>query len=99
MAMPVTPEEVRHIALLSRLQLTEKEIGTYAEQLSGILDYAAKLNELDTSKVEPTFHAVPLENVFREDHPGEPLPLEDALRNSARSRGAFFEVPKVADGS
>lgn len=97
--MAVTPEEVKHIALLSRLELTGEEISTYAGQLSEILEYAAKLNELDTSKVEPTFHAVPLENVFREDRPGKPLPLEDALMNTARPRGAFFEVPKVADGS
>jgi len=97
--MAVTNEEVKHIALLSRLDLTEEEIQMYTEQISQILDYAAKLNQLDTSQVDPTFHAVPLQNVFREDHPGDPLPAADALANSARSRGAFFEVPKVADGS
>ncbi len=97
--MAVTTEEVKHIALLSRLELTEQEIAMYTEQLSEILDYAAKLNELDTSQVGPTFHAVPLENVFREDHPGIPLALDDALMNTARARGAFFEVPKVADGT
>jgi aspartyl-tRNA(Asn)/glutamyl-tRNA(Gln) amidotransferase subunit C len=97
--MAVTSEEVKHIALLSRLDLSSEEIAIYTEQLSEILDYATKLNELDTTHVEPTFHAVPLENVFREDCPGEPLSLEDALMNSARARGAFFEVPKVADGA
>jgi len=97
--MSVTREEVRHIALLSRLDLSEAEIDRFTAQISQILDYAAKLNELDTTNVEPTFHAVPLENVFREDVPGQPLPLADALGNSAATRGSFFEVPKVADGS
>ncbi|MCA9412100.1 MAG: Asp-tRNA(Asn)/Glu-tRNA(Gln) amidotransferase subunit GatC [Candidatus Omnitrophica bacterium] len=97
--MSVTREEVKHIALLSRLELTEEEMDRYAEQLSAILDYAAKLNELDTAGVEPLFHAVPVENVFRPDVPGKPIPLESALQNSARTKDAFFEVPKVADGS
>jgi aspartyl-tRNA(Asn)/glutamyl-tRNA(Gln) amidotransferase subunit C len=97
--MAVTREEVQHIALLSRLALSKEESEKFAGQLSQILDYAAQLNRLDTSGVEPTFHAVPLANVFREDHPGQSLPLSDALGNSARSKGAFFEVPKVADGS
>ncbi len=97
--MAVTREEVKHIALLSRLELSEEEITIFTGQLSQILDYATKLNQLDTSHVDPTFYAVPLENVFREDRPGTPLPLADALMNSARARGAFFEVPKVADGS
>lgn len=97
--MPVTREEVRHIALLSRLDLSEAEVDRYAQQITQILDYATKLNELDTTHVGPTFHAVPLENVFREDVTGSPLPLADALMNSAATRGAFFEVPKVADGS
>ena len=97
--MSITREEVQHIALLSRLELTEEEVDRYADQLTAILDYAAKLNELDTQGVEPLFHAVPVENVFREDVPGKPLEVENALRNTARRKEVFFEVPKVADGS
>jgi len=97
--MAVTLDEVKHIALLSRLELSEEEIATFTEQLSEILDYAEKLKELDTTHIEPTFHAVPLENVFRADCPGQTLPLAEALMNSARAHGAFFEVPKVADGA
>ena len=97
--MAVTKEEVEHIALLARLELSPDEVEIFSRQLTQILDYSAKLNELDTSKVEPTFHAVPLENVFRDDRPGTPVSLDDALRNTAKSRGGFFEVPKVADGS
>ena len=97
--MAVTKEEVRHIALLSRLALGEDEIESFTEQLSRILEYAAQLNELDVSGVEPMFYPVALENVFREDAVGAPLPLEDALRNTAEASGSFFEVPKVADGS
>ncbi len=97
--MSITREEVQHIALLSRLELTEGEMERYADQLTAILDYAAKLNELDTSGVEPLFHAVPVENVFREDLSGTPLDLESALMNTLRRKEAFFEVPKVAEGS
>lgn len=97
--MSVSREEVQHIALLSRLAIGDAEAARYAEQLSQILEYAAQLNQLDTSQVEPTFHSVPLSNVFRQDVPGHPLPLDAALQNSARHTGAFFEVPKVADGS
>ncbi|MCG3197363.1 MAG: Asp-tRNA(Asn)/Glu-tRNA(Gln) amidotransferase subunit GatC [Candidatus Omnitrophica bacterium] len=97
--MAVTKAEVQHIALLSRLAISEEESERYAQQLSEILDYAAQLNRLDTAGVEPTFHAVPLVNVFREDIQGTPIPLEAALSNSARAKGSFFEVPKVADGS
>jgi aspartyl-tRNA(Asn)/glutamyl-tRNA(Gln) amidotransferase subunit C len=97
--MAVTREEVEHIALLSRLALSTEEVERFTHQLSQILDYSAKLNELDTSQIEPMFYPLPLENVFREDVPGEPLPLEDALSNAPRRNGPFFEVPKVADGS
>jgi aspartyl-tRNA(Asn)/glutamyl-tRNA(Gln) amidotransferase subunit C len=97
--MAVTREEAEHIGLLSRLALSDSEIDTFSRQLSQILGYAAQLNELDTSQVEPMYYSVPLENVFREDVCRESLPLEDALGNTARSKGSFFEVPKVADGS
>jgi len=97
--MAVSKEEVQHIALLSRLALSEEEIETFAGQLSGILDYAAQLEQLDTTGVEPMFYPLPLHNVFRDDVPGEPIPLERALSNAAKTKGSFFEVPKVADGS
>ena len=97
--MAVTREEVEHIGLLSRLALSEEELDTFSRQLSQILGYAAQLNELDTSQVEPMYYSILLENVFREDSCGKSLPLEDALGNAARTNGPFFEVPKVADGS
>lgn len=97
--MAVTREEVEHIGLLSRLALSDEEIETFSRQLSQILGYAAQLNELDTSNIEPMFYSIPIENVFREDSRGEPLPLGNALKNAAKTNGPFFEVPKVADGS
>lgn len=97
--MSITHDDVRHIALLARLELTEEEVDRYTVQLGAILDYAATLNRLDTAGVEPLFHAIPVQNVFREDAPGKPLDLESALANTARRKDAFFEVPKVADGS
>jgi aspartyl-tRNA(Asn)/glutamyl-tRNA(Gln) amidotransferase subunit C len=81
------------------LALSPEEIETFAGQLSGILDYAAQLDSLDTSGVDPMFYPLPLQNVFREDIPGIPISPELALGNAARTNGSFFEVPKVADGS
>lgn len=97
--MAVSKEEVQHIALLSRLALSDEEIETFADQLSGILDYAAQLDELDTTNVDPMFYPVRLHNVFREDTPGKPIPADQALANSAQTKGSFFEVPKVVEES
>jgi len=96
--MAISKEEVLHIAHLSRLSLSDEEAELFAGQLSKTLEYSAQLSGLDTENIEPTFHAVPNENVFREDTPGKVLSPEAALKNTACSKETFFEVPKVADG-
>jgi aspartyl-tRNA(Asn)/glutamyl-tRNA(Gln) amidotransferase subunit C len=63
----ISKEEVKHIAKLARLGLTEKEIGKLQKELSSILDYFEKLEEVDVSGVEPTTHSVRVENIMRED--------------------------------
>jgi aspartyl-tRNA(Asn)/glutamyl-tRNA(Gln) amidotransferase subunit C len=63
----ISKEEVKHIAKLARLGLTEKEIAKFQKELSSILDYIEKLKEVDISEVEPTSHSVLVENVIRED--------------------------------
>lgn len=63
----ITQEEVKHIAKLARLGLTEKEIEKFQNELSPILDYIEKLNEVDTANIEPTSHSIKVENVMRED--------------------------------
>lgn len=95
--MKISKEEVKHIAMLSRLELDEREIELYQDQLSRILEYVEKLNEIDTSQIEPTSHVIDLNNVFREDVVKESLPREDVLRNAPQATDKFFKVPKIIE--
>ena len=70
----ITPEQIRHIARLARLGLAEKEIEKFSVQLSSIIQYVEKLNEVNTSEVEPTAQVTGLENVMREDREKKFLP-------------------------
>lgn len=91
----LTKSEVEHVALLARLDLSEKEIELYTTQLAKILEYAAVLDRLDTSDVPPTAHVLPLQNVFREDLVGEHLTPEDVLANAPEKEEGFFRVPRI----
>ncbi len=91
----ITREEVRHVALLARLELSEAEEERMTVQMNGILEYMDKLNELETKEVEPTTHAIQLQNVFRPDLVQPSLDREDALANSPGTDGVNFVVPKV----
>ncbi len=95
--MKLSSSEVEHIAHLARLRLTEEEKELYSSQLSKILDYIEKLNELDTTEVDPTSHVIPLKNVFREDVLGESLPVDEALSNAPQREDSFYKVPKIID--
>lgn len=92
-------EEVLHIAKLAKLHLSEDEIKKYQEQLGRILEYFKKLEELDTSNVEPMKHVLDIHNVFRADEPRPSVSPEEALKNAPKRRDNFFEVPKVVDKS
>jgi aspartyl-tRNA(Asn)/glutamyl-tRNA(Gln) amidotransferase subunit C len=91
----LTRQEVEHVALLARLALSEEEKEMYTRQLRDILEYAARLNELDTTDVPPTSHVLPLSNVFREDEVGEHLAPEEVLANAPEREGGFFKVPRI----
>lgn len=93
--MQLTTEEVRHVAELAKLALTEAEIVQYTEQLSAILEYAARLQEVDTSGVPPTPYILPLTNVMREDEPAPCLTNAAALANAPDSDLGFFRVRAV----
>jgi len=97
MAAKIDEAQVRHIALLSRLELSDREVTEFSGQLSAILEYVEQLNRLDTEGVEPTAHPLPLRNVFRTDEPDEPLPLDAALANAPQRAGSFFKTPKVIE--
>lgn len=97
-AMAITGEEVRHIALLSRVHLSDEEVERFTFHLDEILAYAQKINELDTSNVPPTSHVVPIQNVMREgDKAGKPLDVQQALANAPETSGPFFKVPRVTE--
>jgi aspartyl-tRNA(Asn)/glutamyl-tRNA(Gln) amidotransferase subunit C len=95
--MSINREEVKHIALLSRLELTEAELDAYTHDLDEILGYAEKLQSLDVSNVEPLSHAVPMFNVMREDIVKPSLTHEEALRNAPEQEDGCFKVPKVTE--
>src|SRR5690606_17421489 len=78
----VTMKDTEHVAKLARLALTDAEKEMFTKQMNAILAYAQKLNELDTSGVEPTTHVFPVVNVMREDVARPSWPLEETLRNS-----------------
>jgi aspartyl-tRNA(Asn)/glutamyl-tRNA(Gln) amidotransferase subunit C len=99
MAKKIDAKQVQKVAKLSRLELTEAEVEEFSGQLSAVLEYMEKMNELDTSNVEPLAHCLPVSNVFREDAVKESLGTEKALANAPDKDGEFFKVPKILDDS
>jgi aspartyl-tRNA(Asn)/glutamyl-tRNA(Gln) amidotransferase subunit C len=97
--MRIDTRQVGHIARLSRLSISEDEKKTFGSQLSNILDYIEKLNELDTSGVEPTSHVIELTNVLREDVLRPSLPLDEALGNAPDRSGKFYRVPQIIESA
>jgi len=93
------PEIVRHIAALSRIRIEEHRIPRLAAQFAGIIAYFDKLNELDTSGVEPMSGAVEVASVTRDDTPAPSLPREQGLANAPEQRDGFFTVPRVLGDS
>lgn len=95
--MKISKEEIEHIAMLARLSLSEEEKELFISQLSSVLDYMKKLNELDTSDIEPTSHVLPLGNVMRDDTPRPSVPKEDALMNAPNHTEKFYRVTKIIE--
>ncbi|MEX1021143.1 MAG: Asp-tRNA(Asn)/Glu-tRNA(Gln) amidotransferase subunit GatC [Litorilinea sp.] len=91
----LTPADVRHVAELAKLRLTQDEIDQFAGQLSEILDYAARLQEVDTSSVPPTPYVLPLHNVMRDDAAEPGLANSAALANAPDTEDGFFRVRAV----
>lgn len=94
----IDESQVRQVAKLSRLELTEDEVGRFSTELSAIVEYIEKLNEPDTSGVEPLAHCLPIKNVFRKDEVRPSLDVEAALKNAPQTHEGYFKVPKVLDG-
>ena len=90
-------EQVRKVAKLARLELTDAEVQEFTGQLGAILGYVDKLSELETTDVEPLAHCLPISNVFRKDEVCDSLGTERALANAPQRDGSFFKVPKILD--
>ncbi len=86
---------VQYVADLARIHLTEEESKKFAEQLDKILSYFQSLQKIDTETVEPTFHVLPLKNVFREDVVKPSLSQEEVLAIAPKKKGVFVKVLRV----
>jgi len=100
MSTPLTEDQVRHVAKLSRLTLSDDQVHEYTTQLARIVEYIDKLGELNVDDVEPMAHPTAMTNKLRDDEPTEPLPVEKVLHNAPDADPPYFKVPKVlGDGS
>jgi len=93
--MKISKKEVVHVAHLARLELDREQVELFTGQLNTVLEYMERLKEVDTSEVDPTSQAIPVQNVFREDRVRQSLPREDALVNAPEKSKDCFKVPKV----
>ena len=95
--MKLNKKEVEYVAGLARIAISEKEKEVFSQQLSDILTYIEKLDELDIKHIEPTSHVLDLSNVLRDDVVREGLVNEDALANAPDSVDKVFRVPKIIE--
>ena len=89
--------DLQHVVKLARIELSAEEEKRISPQLSEIIQYVEKLNELDVDEIEPTAHVVQLTNVLREDQPLPSLSQDDAMRNAPKSANGLFVVPKIVE--
>ena len=99
MSDKINEQQVRHVAKLARLKITDDQVKTFTPQLNAILTYVAQLEQLDTSNVEPLAHCLPVSNVLRDDTIKPSLSNADALANAPAKDGEFFTIPKVLGNS
>jgi aspartyl-tRNA(Asn)/glutamyl-tRNA(Gln) amidotransferase subunit C len=93
--MPITREEVAHLAMLSRLALSEDELDRFAGQLDVIIAAVARVQEVAADGIPPTSHAVPVTNVFREDVIVPPMGADAALDQAPAAEQGRFRVPRI----
>ncbi|WP_173917416.1 Asp-tRNA(Asn)/Glu-tRNA(Gln) amidotransferase subunit GatC [Halobacillus sp. Marseille-Q1614] len=93
----ISKDEVKHVAHLARLSITEEEADMFTKQLDDIITYAEQLNELDTEGVKPTTHVLDIQNVMRKDEPKKWIEKEDALKNAPDQQDGQFKVPSILE--
>ena len=93
----ISIEEVKHVAHLARLAITDEEAAMFTEQLDSIISFAEELNEVDTENVKPTTHVLQMKNIMREDVPDKGLPVEDIVKNAPDHKDGYIRVPSILD--
>ncbi|HEY4550583.1 MAG TPA: Asp-tRNA(Asn)/Glu-tRNA(Gln) amidotransferase subunit GatC [Bacillus sp. (in: firmicutes)] len=93
----ITIDEVKYVANLARLAITEEEAEIFTNQLDAIISFAEQLNELDTDHVEPTSHVLDIKNVMREDIAKPGLPVEEVLKNAPDHENGQIRVPSIIE--
>jgi len=95
--MPLSKDEVRHVAMLARLGLEAGDVEFYADQLSGILGHIDRLQQVDTDDIPPTAQVVEIASRLRDDEPRPSLSQEEALANAPATFDGFFRVPAIQE--
>ncbi|GLY12262.1 Asp-tRNA(Asn)/Glu-tRNA(Gln) amidotransferase subunit GatC [Bacillus badius] len=93
----ISEEQVRHVAHLARLAVTDEEVEKFTAQLDSIIQFAEQLNELDTTGVKPTSHVLDMKNVLREDQSKPGLPREEVLKNAPDHEDGQIRVPAIIE--
>ena len=93
----ISIDQVKHVAHLARLAITEDEAQKFTQHLDAIITFAEQLNELDTDHVEPTSHVLDMKNVMREDVPKEGLPRAEVLKNAPDHTDGQIRVPSIIE--
>ncbi|PEE38530.1 Asp-tRNA(Asn)/Glu-tRNA(Gln) amidotransferase subunit GatC [Bacillus pseudomycoides] len=93
----ISVENVKHVAHLARLAITDQEAEKFQKQLDAIVTFAEQLNELDTTGVKPTTHVLDMKNIMREDVAEKGLPVEEVLKNAPDHKDNQIRVPAVLE--
>jgi aspartyl-tRNA(Asn)/glutamyl-tRNA(Gln) amidotransferase subunit C len=93
--MAISVKDVQHIASLACIDLDEEQQERFAKQFNSILEYFKELDGLNTEDIEPTYHVIGLNNVFREDAVSDSLPQEEALRNVPKQDKGYIKGPRI----
>ncbi|HIH86466.1 MAG TPA: Asp-tRNA(Asn)/Glu-tRNA(Gln) amidotransferase subunit GatC [Methanosarcinales archaeon] len=91
----ITTKDVEHIGWLARLKIKEEQLEGYAGQLNSVLDYFGQLDEVDTKEVEPTYHVLEMNNVFRDDKVTDCLSQDEAIGNAPKTQDSYFKAPRI----
>ena len=95
----ITTEEVRHVANLARLWVSDDEVQTFTSQLEGLLEHFSAISSIDTAGIKPTSHPIEINNVFRKDVPKPSLTQEQVLSNAPKMEDSRFAVPQILGDS